>query len=67
MKRASVPVGGSRKDEGRSVVGVSAFSSGDHSPGNCKVVKENGEKSGETIINFCKPVRANTLNKEMEF
>jgi len=25
------------------------------------------EKSGETIISFCRPSTANTLNKEMEF
>jgi len=35
--------------------------------GNCKVVRENGQKSPETIISFCRPMRANTLNNEMEF
>ena len=39
--------------------------------GNCKVVRKRsgkmGEKSGITILSFCRPARANTLNNEMEF
>jgi len=31
------------------------------------VVRETGEKSGETILDFCRPARADTLNNEMQF
>jgi len=35
--------------------------------GNCELVRENGEKSGKTIISFSMPPSANTLNNEMKF